>query len=55
MPSNATCGTLSPMASWESVLQPVVDALGGGPPDDFDDHDRADLADIASGAIVPEF
>ena len=40
---------------WAVESVSILDALGGGPPDDFDDHDRADLADIASGAIVPEF
>jgi hypothetical protein len=40
---------------WAVESVSILDALGGGPPDDFDDDDRADLADIASGAIVPEF
>ncbi|WP_422747023.1 hypothetical protein ACN27E_04910 [Mycobacterium sp. WMMD1722] len=48
-------------ASEESVMHwavesvSILSALGGGPPDDFDADDRADLADIASGSITPEF
>lgn len=40
---------------WAVESVSILSALGGGPPDDFDEDDRADLADIASGAITPEF
>jgi hypothetical protein len=45
----------------DSVMNRAVESIGifsvfgGGPPDDFDADDRADLADIASGSITPEF
>ena len=40
---------------WAVESASILSTLRGGPPDDFDEDDRADLADIASGAITPEF
>ena len=40
---------------WAVESVEIFRVLGGGPPDDFDEADRGDLADIRSGAITPEF